>query len=437
MLLGMPRPISPSSAPPSDLPLKIRRYLHFDEPIRPQVALKTISDPCAVARWQFLPLLQAPVITRKVKRDSSGTLRTSQKERRICYAAHIDAALYEHYSRLLSIRYEELLVGSGFAESVTAFRSGLGKCNIHFASDAFTEISKRSACTVLAFDIQAFFDSLDHALLKAMWCKVLGVPKLPPDHFQVFRSVTRFAFVDREEIYKRLGISRHNPRANSRQRVCSISDLREIVRVEGFIQKNEHGSGIPQGLPISAVLSNIYLIDFDSAISSLCKGIGATYFRYCDDILIITPAGRGAEVDRLVAAEVEKSLLKLQAAKSSVHEFVTGEKTSGKPLQYLGFTFDGQKTLLRNAGITRYYARMRAAVRLADKTRQSADIKNSSKTKIRIKKIFKKYTYLGRKTYLSYAFRSSALLKDDAIKIQMKPHWKKVKAELAKKEDAY
>lgn len=384
-----------------------------------------------------MPLLQAPVITRKVKRDASGALCTSQKERPICYAAHIDAALYEHYSRLLSVRYEALLVGSGFADSVTAFRGGLGKCNIHFASDAFTEISKRAACTVLTFDIQAFFDSLDHAILKAMWCKVLGVLKLPPDHFHVFRSVTRYAFADRGDVYKRLGISKHNPRANSRRRICSISDLRDIVRAEGFIQKNDAGWGIPQGLPISAVLSNIYLIDFDAAISSHCKSIGATYFRYCDDILIIAPAGKGAEVDHLVGTEVKKALLNIQAAKSSVHEFVAGEKVSGKPLHYLGFTYDGQKTLLRNAGITRYYARMRAAVRLADKSRKAADIETSSKTKIRTKKIFKKYTYLGRKTYLSYAFRSSALLKDDAIKMQMKPHWKKVKAEIAKKEDAY
>lgn len=437
MLLGPPRPISPSSAPPTDSPLKVRRYLHFDESIRPRAALKTVCDPVEVAKWQFLPLLQAPVITRKVKRDASGGLHSSQKERPICYAAHIDAALYEHYSRLLSARYEDFLIRSGFADSVTAFRSGLGKCNIHFASDAFTEISKRAACTVLAFDIQAFFDSLDHTLLKSMWCKVLGVLKLPPDHFHVFRSVTRYAFVCREDIYQRLGISKHNPRANSRRRICSISDLRDIVRAEGFIHKNNAGFGIPQGLPISAVLSNIYLIDFDAAISSLCKGMGATYFRYCDDILVIAPSGKGVKVDCLVGSEVKKALLTIQAAKSSVHEFVAGEKVAGKPLQYLGFTYDGKKTLLRNAGITRYYARMRAAVRLADNTRKAADIESSSKTKIRTKKIFKKYTYLGRKTYLSYVFRSSALLRDSAIKLQMKPHWKKVKAEIKKKEDAY
>lgn len=437
MLLGPPRPISPSSASSKKPPLKVRRYLHFDEPISPRTASKIVSNPLVVEKWQFLPLLQTPIITRKVKRGSAGILKTSAKERPICYAAHFDAALYEHYSRLLSDRYEVLLASSGFSDSVTAFRSGSGKCNIHFASEAFAEISRRDACTAFAFDIQGFFDSLNHALLKAMWCKVLELELLPPDHFHVFRSVTKYAFVDRDGLYKRLGISKHNPRAHSRRRICSITDFRDIVRAEGFIRTHPDTFGIPQGLPISAVLSNIYLFDFDAALSALCRSLDATYFRYCDDILVIAPPNKDAEIESAVVAEVTKALLTIQAAKSSIHRFKAGETVTGKPLQYLGFTFDGQKKLLRNAGITRYYARMRAAVRLADNTRKAADDKSGSETKIRKKKLFIKYTYLGSKTYLSYAFRSSALLHEKAIRRQMKPHWKKVKAEIAKKEDAY
>ncbi|MGQ0700913.1 MAG: antiviral reverse transcriptase Drt2 [Panacagrimonas sp.] len=411
--------------------------MHFDEPSKPGTLQKAVGDALIVQHWQFLPLLQAPVVSRKVKRDLSGDLKTTTKIRPICYAGHADAALYEYYSRILSARYEEYLGKSTFSDSVTAFRSGLGKCNIHFAADAFAEIRARDACTALAFDIQSFFDSLDHTLLKAMWCKVLGVLKLPSDHFKIFRSVTQYAFVDRDKIYQRFKISKHNPRANARRRICSISDLRDVVRAEGFIERNLSSAGIPQGLPISAVLSNIYLLDFDAAISSACKTIEATYFRYCDDILIIAPVSAGPDAGKVVTSEIANALLTIQSAKSSVHQFVAGTKVIGKPLQYLGFTYDGRTTLLRNAGITRYYSRMRAAVRLADKTRKAADSASMVKTKIKTKKVFKKYTYLGRQNYLSYVFRSSAVLQDEAIKWQMKPHWKKVKAEVKKKEDAY
>lgn len=433
----MSRPIFPSSALPPKTSLKTRRYLHFDEPVRPQKVLGVVSNPKLVEKWQFLPLLQAPVITRKVKRDTLGNLCRSNKERPICYASHKDAALYEYYSHLLNVQYENLLSISGFSDSVTAFRVGLGKCNIHFASTAFTEISSRSTCTVLAFDIKGFFDSLDHDLLKRMWCKVLGVDKLPPDHFQVFRSVTKYAYVDRDALYNRLSISKNNPRAHSRRQICSISEFRDVVRAERFIKKNENCYGIPQGLPISAVLSNIYLYDFDDHIESSCKDMGAVYFRYCDDILIIAPSSKSANIKDLVNTEVAKVKLTIQEAKTSIHGFVAGEKVKGKPLQYLGFTFDGKNKLLRNAGITRYYARMRAAVRLADKTRKANDKRLMIKTKIKTKKIFKKFTYLGKKTYLSYAFRSSELMGDNGIKAQVKSHWKKVRMEITKKEDKY
>ena len=42
-------------------------------------------------------------------------------------------------------------------------------------------------------------------------------------------------------------------------------------------------SGIPQGLAISNILANIYLLDFDKIISSKCN----YYYRYVDDIFII------------------------------------------------------------------------------------------------------------------------------------------------------
>ncbi|MCX7062626.1 MAG: reverse transcriptase/maturase family protein [Gammaproteobacteria bacterium] len=385
-----------------------------------------------------MPVLQTIVETRKVKRLASGELQKApKKKRQICYAAHRDAALYEHYAHLLSAQYEELLKKSDIAGSILAFRPGLGKCNIHFASEAFTEISKRQACVALAFDIKGFFDSLDHRLLKEMWAKVLGVTELPADHYQVYKSVTRYSSVDRDHLYKRLAISRHNPRASGRRRICSVQDFRNIVRREGLISVNQNKFGIPQGLPISAVLSNIYLLNLDHIIVKICREIGANYYRYCDDILIIAPSDKKAELELVVGASVSTARLELQASKSSVHYFELGAVSDGKPLQYLGFTFDGRKVLLRNSGITRYYSRMRAAVRLAHRTRIAFDKKSGSKTPLRTKKIFTKFTYLGRRSFLSYAFKSAKVTNSSEMKKQVKPHWKKVTGEITKKEQEY
>lgn len=397
-----------------------------------------VVDPAAVASWQFMPVLQTIVETRKVKRLASGELeKAPTKKRLICYAAHRDAALYEYYAHLLSDRYEEIIKTSDIASSVIAFRPGLGKCNIHFASEAFAEISKRESCVALAFDIKGFFDSLDHRLLKDMWAKVLGVTKLPDDHYQVYKSVTRYSFVDRDLLYNRLAISRHNPRASGRRKICSAEDFRNIVRSEGLISVNRGKFGIPQGLPISAVLSNIYLLNFDNIIVKICRDIGATYYRYCDDVLIITPPDRKAEAEYEVGAAVRTALLELQTSKSSIHYFELGAVCAGKPLQYLGFTFDGRKVLLRNSGITRYYSRMRAAVRLAHRTRIASDRKSSSKTPLRTKKIFTKFTYLGRRSFLSYAFKSAKITNSSEMKKQVKPHWKKVTSEITDKEQGY
>lgn len=433
----MPQPFSPSSASHDALPLKIRRYLHFDESIRPGNALKLVNSPARVSKWEFLPVLRTLVVTEKVKRQPGGILLPSEKERPICYAAHHDAALYEYYARVLNTKYEALLKGSDLSECVTAFRGGLGKCNIHFASEAFTEIASRKSCVALAFDIKGFFDSLDHMILKDMWAKTLGEKKLPEDHYRVFRSVTKYSFVARDRIYARLGISKHNPRAHGRKRICSASDFRNIVRDEGFIQVHPDTFGIPQGLPISAVLSNIYLFNFDEEIAALCKTLNARYYRYCDDILVVAPTTAELKIRDAINCAIGKAKLEIQPAKTTIHQFVSGKITKGRPLQYLGFTFDGNKTLLRNAGITRYYARMRAAVRLAHNTRKSSDESQSGKSPIRTKKLFSKYTYLGKKTYISYALRSAALLGEDSIKHQMKPHWRKIRAEIKKKDDEY
>lgn len=54
---------------------------------------------------------------------------------------------------------------------------------------------------MIAFDITSFFDNLDHKILREKWKKVLSVEKLPTDHFNVYRNITRFSYVDLVDIF--------------------------------------------------------------------------------------------------------------------------------------------------------------------------------------------------------------------------------------------
>src|SRR5207249_363402 len=82
------------------------------------------------------------------------------------------------------------------------------KCNLHFANDAFRFIETHVPCVAMAFDVKDFFESLDHKCLKQVWKQVLDVRELPPDHYAVYRAVTRYAWVERSALFKLFGITK-------------------------------------------------------------------------------------------------------------------------------------------------------------------------------------------------------------------------------------
>lgn len=55
-----------------------------------------------------------------------------------------------------------------------------------------------------------------------------------------------------------------------------------------LIKTHQDSKGIPQGTPISALLSNIYMVDFDLKAKEIIDRLGGKYYRYCDDMLFIT-----------------------------------------------------------------------------------------------------------------------------------------------------
>ncbi|MDQ8207011.1 reverse transcriptase/maturase family protein [Coraliomargarita sp. SDUM461003] len=439
---------------------KARHYLHFDLPLSPSKAKALATDPAKVGSHAFYPLLSFTVTTPKVKKNDDGSFTRTPKERPIKICAHSDAAIYSYYAQILSIYYEAELATRGLTEAVTAFRRHPGRQmnNVAFAEEVFCFIQVKRPCLALGLDVSKFFDRLDHDYLKTCWQDLLGVQRLPKDHFSVYKSLANFCSVDRTEAFKEFSISPHNPKpkALNRQRICTADEFRKKIRGSGMIQFNPEISqkrGIPQGTPISAILSNIYMLEFDAAMHAAASQVGGLYRRYCDDIMVVAPPTEAQRIEDLAMEQI--ALLKLDINEGKTHrvEFPADKShvaLENKTLQYLGFTFSGTQKLIRASSLSRYYSKMRRGVSLARKTRAKYNSIEQSKglpeSPLRKRKLYLQYSYLisgrfknrkgtqrkGTGNFLTYAYDAAKRMNAPEIKGQMKNHWRKLQEEMKK-----
>ncbi len=375
----------------------IKHYPHFDRHLSLKEIEELVNDPDRVASNKFFPFLLyhdswQPFRTRKGVAGKNS--KPDIKSRPIRYAARKDAYILTHYRRILAERYEEKLVDLGIEHCPVAYRKirkddGGGKCNIDFAKDAFDSIDRIGNCVAIALDIKGFFENLDHCRIKEIWCKLLGVERLPADHFTVFKNVTSYRVVDQKEVYRRLGIiedidldgfSREmytTPYSEMPVQLCTPEVFREKIcggdpQLPSIIQKNDENFGIPQGAPISDLIANFYLIEFDKALSHFARSREGIYMRYSDDILLIIPNTRNAaeDAERFAQSEISKCgpRLEIKSSKTCVVEFQrNGDKLNflhlkgpqGKNgFEYLGFRYDGKKIYVRDSTISRLYRKV-------------------------------------------------------------------------------
>ena len=409
-----------------------RGYLHFDIPITKEHAVKIATDPKQVVAHAFYPLISYTISVVKARRDASRrTITKTVKNREIRYASHVDAHIFSYYAHEIGAKYELALAHRGLGDCVLAFRK-LDASNIEFAAKAFETVRRLGDCAALAFDVTGFFDHIDHALLKRVWAATLGSTTLPDDHYAVYRALTNYAHVDRDAVYGSLGISSHNPK-HRRRRICLPDEFRLIVREGNLIQTNKGKFGIPQGTPISALLSNIYLLDFDAAMNVEVHNRGGEYFRYCDDILVVLPAGMDIGMEAFVKAQLDALKLEANPKKTETSQFICSGRIQqcDRALQYLGFIFDGQRVLIRSAALAKFSGRMNQGVRLAKATAKSKNIARLERglpPKLLYKrKLYERYSHLGQRNFVRYGIRAANIMKSDAIRRQLRPLWARLK----------
>lgn len=286
--------------------LKLKNYPHFDAQMGEKKIKALVENPERVASHPFHPFL---FFEEKYQpfRPSGKPVKT----RPIRYACRSDSYIYSRYRHKLAVEYEKLLESKGLANSILAYRhipvnkeSDKGKSNIDFAKEVFDKIRELGNCVVVTADISSYFDSIDHNNLKSIWGRLIGQKILPADHYAVFKSLTAYSDVDYKELCRELGFFGEKQthwgtrdgylvsRKELPTQLCSNVEFRDILKLRKaagrpILNTNDESYGIPQGAPLSDVLANSYLIDFDSIVLSYVESLNGFYYRYSDDLLLI------------------------------------------------------------------------------------------------------------------------------------------------------
>lgn len=261
---------------------------------------------------------------------------------------------------------------------------------------------------------------------------MLGVTALPEHWMRVFRVITAFHYVDMEELKANATFSARL-KEDSRDRIASVEELKAngIKFHPNPELAKGYRRGIPQGTPISAAASNLYMIDFDAAARTYCDSIGALYRRYSDDILVICDPTHAKVAETMIMDLIRAEKLEISPHKTERTEF-TGAgpgAVAGKAAQYLGFTLHETGPAIRESSLARQWRKMRRAIR---RTRKIAErnIASGKSTKAHTKRLYRRFTHLKVRdedglrivrNFSSYGRRSAAAFGgDEKISQQIK-----------------
>ena len=192
-----------------------------------------------------------------------------------------------------------------FSESSFGFRPGRSG---HQAVKKVLKVIRRGYAYAVDIDLEKFFDTVDHDVLMN----------------RVSRRVSD------KGILRLIG-----------------KYLRAGVVVDGRL--NQVSKGVPQGGPLSPLLSNILLDDLDKELERR----GHQFARYADDLIILVKSSRAGErVMQSISRFLEKVLkVKVNRDKSRV---VKAEESS-----FLGFAFTRKRLTVSEKSLTRFKSELR------------------------------------------------------------------------------
>ena len=361
-----------------------KHYAHFDYRTDLSKVINRVKNPEWVSHHGFYPFIHYQVIFHKYKRQEVQECakgKKEQKTRDICYAAHIDRCILQYYCYNMNEIYNYRIKEYNIDDVPIAYRSDLGKNNIHFAKEAIDFINKYSDCFIMIGDYTKFFDNLDHSYLKERLCQVLEVEKLPADYYNIFKNITKYSIWELDDLLELNNLSKTISGKNKLNKKDLVITRDQFKRYRSHIKKNQENYGIPQGSPISAILANVYMFDTDQKIKSIVTSYKGIYRRYSDDFIIVLPAEE--DKVRLAIQLIKEAIsqtpnLILEPKKTQIYRkkqttiynvgelFLDEADQSQRTINFLGFTYDGYKVKIRSKTEGKYYYRLyRKARRIA------------------------------------------------------------------------
>lgn len=392
-----------------------KTYLHFDgKRVFNKKTKNYVSNPKNIESHSFYPLIRyiKKFEKHKNKRDPEfenyvDTRPIKIKKRKIMYASHIDNFIYKYYGDRLNEFYNRWVRSNHIDKNAIAYRykpCEVGKSNIHYAAEVINAIHEFESCYIFIGDFSNYFDTLDHDNLKKNLCEVLGEDWLPTDWFKVFHSVTKFSYYNKRLLNKYCGSDKKLRRSGQYKYFKNPKDFRKF-KSKYPIQRNTNSKGIPQGTAISAILSNVYAINFDIDVKNLVNQYGGLYRRYSDDFIIIIPLINEKEsfslrqFNRLVEniySLVKREKLNIKEEKTERYYYDDGNITNLHPtkqnkIDFLGFVFNGKSVEMRGKSPYKFSRHANKIIRKAKRKQRKKGLKKIPYRR----KIYSLYTDLG------------------------------------------
>jgi len=235
----------------------------------------------------------SPVKRVEIPKDSGGT-------RNLGIPVVMDRVIQQAISQILTPVFDP-----NFSESSCGFRPNR---SAHQAVTRVVKDIQRGYRYAVDIDLEKFFDTVDHDVLMNRVSRRIR-------NKGILRLIGRY--------------------------------LRAGVVVNGRL--NQTSKGVPQGGPLSPLLSNILLDDLDKELEKM----GHQFARYADDLIILVKSKRAGErVMERISRFLEKILkVRVNRDKSRV---VEAEESS-----FLGFTFTRKRLVVSEKSITRFRSELR------------------------------------------------------------------------------
>jgi retron-type reverse transcriptase len=236
-----------------------------------------------------------------IKKSLNGTYTFSQ------YRQKLLSRGAQKYPRVISIPTirDKLILKALFRILYSVY--GIDSPFLHnIVNNVNSAVSQGRYDSVLRLDVKDFYPSIRHDLLVA----------------QLLRKIRK------KEVLRLI--------TNS---ICQQTVNKAIAEPKQF-----NSIGIPQGLPISNILANIYMLPLDQKFK---KKSSLEYFRYVDDILVLCDKKRTEQIKNEITINCKNIGLILHDDDPS--KIYTGEICSG--FSYLGYVFDNSLVTVRKESL--------------------------------------------------------------------------------------